>query len=66
MKELDDSEIFLAGEQVKPGLYFQLEGSRKIIIEEDDFLPASLDGRVACYRRGSAMMQQELLVKDAA
>ncbi len=49
-RELDD-ELFLAGERVRPGTYRQLGGVRMVRLDEDDFLPASLDGRVACYMR---------------
>ena len=44
-------ELFLAGEKVLPGTYRQIGGGREIRIEKEDFLPASLDGRVACYMR---------------
>ena len=49
-RELDD-ELFLAGERVRPGTYRQLGGVRMVRLDQDDFLPASLDGRVACYMR---------------
>jgi hypothetical protein len=44
-------ELFLAGEKVRPGIYRQVGGSREILLENEDILPASLDGRVACYMR---------------
>ena len=47
-RELDD-QLFLAGEKVRPGTYRQVGGAREVLLEQDDFLPASLDGRVACY-----------------
>ena len=46
-----DDELFLAGEKVEPGTYRQVGGGREIRLEKEDFLPASLDGRVACYMR---------------
>jgi hypothetical protein len=49
-RELDD-ELFLAGEKVRPGTYRQIGGERQVQLEQEDFLPASLDGRVACYMR---------------
>jgi len=49
-RELDD-ELFLAGEKVRPGTYRQVGGVRQVLLEQEDFLPASLDGRVACYTR---------------
>ena len=53
VKELEEKDIYLAGEQVEPGVYYQLEGGRRVLIEAEDILPASFDGRVACYRRAS-------------
>jgi hypothetical protein len=44
-------ELFLAGEKVMPGIYRQIGGGREIRLDTEDFLPASLDGRVACYMR---------------
>ncbi len=44
-------ELFLAGERVPSGIYKQIDGGREIEIKGEDFLPASLDGRVACYMR---------------
>ena len=42
-------ELFLAGERVRPGIYRQIGGSRQVCLDQEDILPASLDGRVACY-----------------
>ncbi|MCS6777291.1 MAG: hypothetical protein RMJ43_00110 [Chloroherpetonaceae bacterium] len=44
-------ELFLAGEKVLPGVYRQIGGGREVRLDREDFLPASLDGRVACYMR---------------
>lgn len=44
-------ELYLAGEKVLPGVYRQIGGSREVRFEKEDILPASLDGRVACYMR---------------
>lgn len=41
--------IYLAGQRVIPGRYRQLETGREVVLEHEDRLPASLDGRVACY-----------------
>ena len=50
--ETDNGEqLFLAGERVKPGIYRQIGGGREVRLEQEDYLPASLDGRVACYMR---------------
>ena len=44
-------ELYLAGEKVPSGIYKQIGSSREIRLEREDVLPASLDGRVACYIR---------------
>lgn len=44
-------EVFLAGELVSPGLYKQLGSGKVIRLYKEDVLPASCDGRVACYVR---------------
>jgi len=45
-------ELFLAGERVPSGIYKQLGGTREVSLDhDDDLLPASLDGRIACYMR---------------
>ncbi len=44
-------ELFLAGERVPPGTYRQVGSNRQVQLEREDYLPASLDGRVACYIR---------------
>ena len=44
-------ELYLAGERVPPGTYRQVGGGREVRLEQPDYLPASLDGRVACYTR---------------
>lgn len=49
--EFSEDELFLAGEKVRPGTYRQVGSGREILLEQEDFLPASLDGRVACYLR---------------
>ena len=50
-QEMLGEELFLAGEKVLPGIYRQVGGEREVRLDEEDFLPASLDGRVACYMR---------------
>jgi len=44
-------ELFLAGESVPSGVYRQIGCGREVHLDEEDFLPASFDGRVACYMR---------------
>ena len=46
-----EAELYLAGEKVRPGTYRQIGGERQVLLEYEDFLPASLDGKVACYTR---------------
>jgi len=42
-------EIYLAGEHVAAGTYRQVPDGREILLDKQDFLPATHDGRVACY-----------------
>lgn len=44
-----DEEIILAGRRTAPGRYRELGSGRLIELDKEDTLPASLDGRVACY-----------------
>lgn len=44
-----EEEIFTAGQKVLPGIYRHLENGREVKLEQEDYLPATLDGRVACY-----------------
>ncbi len=44
-------ELHLAAERVPPGVYLQVGTGRRVCIETEDTLPASLDGQVACYIR---------------
>ena len=43
--------LYLAGQRVNPGRYKQVGSGRSVVLEKEDVLPASLDGRVACYQR---------------
>jgi hypothetical protein len=45
------SEPFIAGQVVEPGLYRRVGTNIEICMHEKGCLPASLDGRVACYER---------------
>jgi hypothetical protein len=42
-------ELYLAGERVPPGIYREIGNRREVCFEVEDILPATLDGRVACY-----------------
>ncbi|HZT43264.1 MAG TPA: hypothetical protein VFA07_13930 [Chthonomonadaceae bacterium] len=44
-------EVYLAGERVPSGNYRQIGTRRRIFLPHEDYLPASLDGRVAVYER---------------
>ena len=44
-------ELFLAGEMAPPGEYREINCGRSVQLKSSDFLPASLDGQVACYHR---------------
>ena len=45
------NDVYLAGERVLAGTYRQVGGGREIQMDAEGALPASLDGRVACYMR---------------
>ncbi len=47
--EVQNKELFLAGERVRPGRYREVGTGRELHLDKEDILPASLDGRVACY-----------------
>lgn len=47
--EATEDTIFLAGQKVLSGLYRHVGSGREILLENEDTLPASLDGQVACY-----------------
>lgn len=49
--ELQGIKLYLAGHTAPPGYYREIETRRALHLEEEDILPASLDGRVACYER---------------
>lgn len=46
-----DRELLLAGQRTRPGNYQELGTGRTITLKQEDALPATLDGRVACYIR---------------
>lgn len=48
--DIDAVELYHAGQRVSPGIYLSLEGDREVQLSQEDFLPASHDGRVAIYR----------------
>ncbi len=50
-ENLTDTDLLLAGRRAKPGHYLDLSTGKTVLLETEDTLPASLDGRVACYAR---------------
>ena len=61
-----NEEIYLAGERVPAGHYTQVGSGRELQFTHEDFLPASFDGRVACYQRISPWSDQEEPRTDTA
>ncbi len=49
--ETAGGKLFLAGHLTPPGLYEDIETHREIQLEQDGYLPARLDGSIACYAR---------------
>ena len=49
--DADTESIYLAGELAPAGLYQRIGTSHTIRLIHQDYLPATLDGRVACYAR---------------
>src|SRR5215469_5971044 len=49
--EIDEAmqPIYLANQRVPPGTYRRLHTGQYIRLEQEDVLPASLDGQIACY-----------------
>jgi len=51
---LHEDHLFRAGQVAPPGVYQQVDGRRRtVVLDRSDYLPASLDGQVACYQRVS-------------
>lgn len=59
-------EIYLAGERVPAGLYKQIGSKREVRLTHEDYLPASYDGRVACYQRISRWSEAREPLAQAA
>ena len=51
--EYTDTEgsVYLAGHLTPSGLYEEIETHQEIRLEQEGYLPARLDGRIACYVR---------------
>jgi hypothetical protein len=50
-ENVTDGELILAGRRALPGCYREVNSGKTVLLETEDTLPASLDGRVACYTR---------------
>jgi hypothetical protein len=49
-RSIDETEgLFLAGQKVAPGTYRQVGTFRSVHLDNEDYLPASLNGQVAVY-----------------
>ena len=49
LPEITSDHIFIAGQKVSPGRYRLVGSQRDVLLDREDTLPASLDGRVAEY-----------------
>jgi hypothetical protein len=52
MNQINDlfiGELYIAGDRVPSGLYREVDSGRKVRLNEDGRLPASLDDRIAAY-----------------
>ncbi len=47
--ELPSESLFSPGILVPPGIYRLIGSNREIRLDHEDYLPASLNGQVACY-----------------
>ena len=47
----NEGNLFIAGEVVPPGRYRLIGSGRMIDLPREEMLPATMDGRVACYQR---------------
>jgi hypothetical protein len=51
VRDTDTESIYLAGELAPAGLYQRIGSTHTVRLIVQDYLPATLDGRVACYAR---------------
>ena len=49
LPEITTEHIFIAGQKVSPGRYHLVGSQRDVLIDHEDTLPATLDGKVAEY-----------------
>lgn len=55
-----EEHLLLAGQKATPGMYREMGSGRVVLLEQDDVLPATLDGRIGCYMRlGSTWAQTQ-------
>jgi hypothetical protein len=51
IRNAEEEPLYVAAERVSPGIYQEVESLRRVLMKEEGVLPASFDGRVACYQR---------------
>ena len=56
--EANMESIFLAGELAPAGLYQRIGTSHTVRLIHQDYLPATFDGRVACYARVQSLWSE--------
>lgn len=66
LHDVDGVLLFVAGEEAPAGRYVRVDVSpvREVILESEDSLPPSFDGRVALYRRQEPHWQTEKSTDD--
>jgi hypothetical protein len=47
--EITTEHVYIAGQKVSPGRYRLVGSERDVLLDREDTLPASLDGKVAEY-----------------
>ncbi len=47
----EDAPLFLAGHAAPAGTYRQVETGQEVRLDQEDILPATLDGHIAAYER---------------
>ena len=50
-KDHFDRELYPAGQRVPAGRYKNIDGTNVLVLDQEDFLPADLDGHATSYTR---------------
>lgn len=58
-----DADIYLAGQKAPAGTYRQIDCEREVVLDKEDVLPGSLDGKVACYARVPPVVTVSAIVR---